>query len=719
MNTYQFKYLNQGAINNLGYSLSEIKELTPIDIKPEYTKSSFDKLLEPLKTGTTKMISFETAHRRKNGTTYPVEVYLHLSKQEEKEVFLAVINDITEKKKFEEEVIKNEQRYTDLVNNMSEGVYQSTTDGRFLNVNPAMVKMFGYQSVEEMLAIDIKKELYFKPEDRGNTYPEAGNDKHSELQMKKKDGSPIWVADSGWYIKNEKGEVIRHEGILQDITERKKAENKLKENNTRLELAMKTANMAWWEMDIATGNVIFEKRKAEMLGYAPELFKHYTDFTKLLHPEDYPKAMQAMGKHLEGKVDKYEVEYRILSKSGKYKWFYDIGSIVKKDAEEKPLKITGLVIDISERKEAEEKIAAIGKEWQATFNSVSDAIWIMGTDGKIIRCNKASEKLLEMKEAEMHGRFCWEVMHRTNEPIKECPVLCLKESHKREMFIMQEKNRWLEVTVVPMFDENEQIVGIVHVVTEVTERKQMEEAIKHVNEELERRVKLRTAQLEGAYNEMEAFTYSVSHDLRAPLRAIDGFSKMLLQDYSDIDPEALRLLNVISQSSSNMSKLIEDLLAFSRVGRANIATVPISMKEMVQSIVTQIKKETNCKHTVIKIGDLANVSGDKTLLNQVWTNLIRNAIKFSFKKEHPLIEIGCLKEQNEIIYFIKDNGVGFDMQYVDKLFGVFQRLHSSDEFEGTGIGLAIVKKAIDRHGGRVWAESIESEGASFYFTLPI
>jgi len=343
----------------------------------------------------------------------------------------------------------------------------------------------------------------------------------------------------------------------------------------------------------------------------------------------------------------------------------------------------------------------------------------MGTDGKIIRCNKASEKLLEMKEAEMHGRFCWEVMHRTNEPIKECPVLCLKESHKREMFIMQEKNRWLEVTVVPMFDENEQIVGIVHVVTEVTERKQMEEAIKHVNEELERRVKLRTAQLEGAYNEMEAFTYSVSHDLRAPLRAIDGFSKMLLQDYSDIDPEALRLLNVISQSSSNMSKLIEDLLAFSRVGRANIATVPISMKEMVQSIVTQIKKETNCKHTVIKIGDLANVSGDKTLLNQVWTNLIRNAIKFSFKKEHPLIEIGCLKEQNEIIYFIKDNGVGFDMQYVDKLFGVFQRLHSSDEFEGTGIGLAIVKKAIDRHGGRVWAESIESEGASFYFTLPI
>ena len=1401
-NTYQFKYVNQGAINNIGYSLSEIKKLTPIAIKTEYTISSFDKMLQPLKAGTTKMISFETTLRRKNGTIYPVEVNIHLSKQEDEEVFLSVINDITEKKKFEEEIVKNEQRYTDLVNNMSEGVYQSTTDGRFLNVNPAMVKMFGYQSVKEMLAIDIKKELYFKPEDRGNTYPEAGNDKHSELLLKKKDGSPIWVADSGWYIKNEQGEVIRHEGILHDITEQKLAENKLIENNSRLELAMKTANMAWWEMDIATGNVIFEKRKAEMLGYAPEKFKHYKDFTKLLHPDDYPKAMDAMRKHIEGKVDKYEIEYRILTKSGEYKWFYDIGSIVKRDLNGKPLKITGLVIDISERKQVEEKlkiahdqlrrfidsnivgviiaspngkiaeandyylnligytreeletnkvdwrsitptewlhtdenainelrktgtsnpyekeylrrdgtrvavlivdamlpgpeeqiagfilditkrkemeetlrssqqliegiintipvrvfwkdknlhflgcneifasdagytnpkdiigkddfemiwhkqaelyrhddrqviesgcskllteeqqttpegktitlltskiplrnfngdiigvlgtyidisirkqeealmaqhnqilsklnqfaiemtmlssednleifitkkikeisgaelatfaeynnenktinvrhielepsilkkilslfqiqmskisatvsdkmyqemttqtigmrktlheatlgaipntvsntlqallkadriiaiayliegklfgtsllamrksqpdppkellenfinmaaislrrkqaelelrkretllqkifdllpiglwfadktgklisgnpagikiwgaeptvgiekygifkarhfpsgkeiepedwalahtikegitttdelleidafdgkkkiilnytapilgedgsiegaiivnneiteqkiaenkIQAISKEWQETFNSVNDAIWIMGIDGKINRCNKASEKLLGIKEADLQGRFCWEVMHHTHEPIKECPVLCLKESRKREIFEMSELNRWIEVTVDPIFDEKGELTGIVHLMTDITERKQAEELLREseerfkvlhnasfggiaihdngiilecnqglsemtgysqdeligmdgllllavnsqeyvrnkmatkfekpyeafgmrkngeifpmrlearsvpfkgkrvrtvefrditeqkkaeaeilmLNESLEERVIIRTAQLEASYNEMEAFTYSVSHDLRAPLRAIDGFAKMLLQDFSDLDPEALRLLNVISQSSSNMSKLIEDLLAFSRVGRANIDVIPIKMKDLVQSIVAQIKRETNNKKTMINILELPDAPGDKTLLGQVWTNLIRNAIKFSLKKEKPIVEIGSYIEENKAVFYVKDNGVGFDMKYVDKLFGVFQRLHSTDEFEGTGIGLAIVKKAIGRHGGRVWAESIEGKGATFYFTLPV
>ncbi len=253
----------------------------------------------------------------------------------------------------------------------------------------------------------------------------------------------------------------------------------------------------------------------------------------------------------------------------------------------------------------------------------------------------------------------------------------------------------------------------------VIELKVAKEKINLLNETLEERVKIRTEQLEDAYNEMEAFTYSVSHDLRAPIRAIDGFSHLLLLDNINLEPETVRLLNVICDSSRNMGKLIDDLLSFSRIGRANISLVPINMKDILNAVLAQLNRENLTINTTINIKELKDTAGDSVLLEQIWTNLIRNAVKFSSKKENPLIEIGSYVNKKEVVYYIKDNGVGFEMKYVDKLFGVFQRLHSSDEYEGTGIGLAIVRKALIRQGGRVWAESTLGEGASFFFALQL
>ena len=238
-------------------------------------------------------------------------------------------------------------------------------------------------------------------------------------------------------------------------------------------------------------------------------------------------------------------------------------------------------------------------------------------------------------------------------------------------------------------------------------------------DDLERRIHERTAQLEAANRELEAFTYSVSHDLRAPLRAIDGYTRILLEDYQPLlDDEGKRICSVISQGAHKMSDLIDDLLAFSRLGRAAINPSNIDMETLAKTIFQELTTVQSRKRIDFQMDSLPPAVGDPALLRQVWVNLLSNSIKFSRKKKRAVIRVRGENTENETVYSVQDNGVGFDMQYSGKLFGVFQRLHSVKEFEGNGVGLALVQRVIHRHGGRVWAEGEVGKGATFYFTLP-
>lgn len=281
------------------------------------------------------------------------------------------------------------------------------------------------------------------------------------------------------------------------------------------------------------------------------------------------------------------------------------------------------------------------------------------------------------------------------------------------------RHRYVVMRAVPIVDPAGGIREWIGTVTDIDDQRHAEDELHKLNAELEQRVAERTGQLEAVNKELEGFSYSVSHDLRAPLRAVLGFSKLLLEDHGgQLDEEARRKLGIVQNEAERMSVLIDDLLTFSRLGRQAIQPRELDMKALANGMFERLQAQSTGPKADFRIGSLPRASGDRVLLEQVWANFLSNAIKFSAKREHPAIEVGAISDGAEHIYFVRDNGAGFDPRYQSKLFGVFQRLHDNSEFAGTGVGLALVERIVTRHGGRVWADSKPDEGATFYFTLP-
>ena len=276
---------------------------------------------------------------------------------------------------------------------------------------------------------------------------------------------------------------------------------------------------------------------------------------------------------------------------------------------------------------------------------------------------------------------------------------------------------WVEGTATNLFHV-ESVKGIVCNLHDVTERKKAEAEIHELNESLEAKIIERTAELEEANKGLESFSYSVSHDLRAPLRIVSGYSGLLFKKYADaLNPEAKEFITAIKDNARHMGQLIDDLLNLSRLGRQDLIKTKVDMNATVAKAISELKGAEGIIEGTLYILNLKPAIADEGLAKQIWSNLISNAIKYSRKKDKPVIEIGSYDKNKKTIYYVKDNGAGFDMKHVDKLFRPFQRLHDKVQFEGTGIGLAIVHSIVTKHGGRIWAEGREGKGATFFFTL--
>jgi PAS domain S-box-containing protein len=383
--------------------------------------------------------------------------------------------------------------------------------------------------------------------------------------------------------------------------------------------------------------------------------------------------------------------------------------------------------NITERKRAEEALRESElslRESQTIAGlgtyalDISSGLWksskildeIFGIDEQYVRSVEGWISLVHPRwREEMAGYFANDVLGKHERFDKEYKII--RNDDKQE--------RWVHGLGELELDAQNRPVRMIGTIRDITDRIQAEEEIIRLNTELEDRVVKRTAQLEAANKELEAFSYSVSHDLRAPLRAIDGFSRIVVEDYAKkLDAEGKRLLNVIRANTQKMDELITDLLSLSRFTRSEMQFSRVDMSKLANSIYQEIASPEVQENFSFLVAAIPDAYCDHSLIRQVWTNLISNAVKFTTPSNVRRIEIGSRFDNGMSIYSIKDSGVGFNSEYTHKLFGVFERLHKAEEFEGTGVGLAIVQRIIHRHGGRVWAEGKVGEGATFFFSIP-
>ncbi len=385
--------------------------------------------------------------------------------------------------------------------------------------------------------------------------------------------------------------------------------------------------------------------------------------------------------------------------------------------------ITAAIRDISARKAAEEALRVALGNFQDLVDADIVGVFFARQDGRVFYANDYFLDLLGYTREELeHGEVDWRAMtppewlQLTDRALDE-----LREQGSSKPFEKEYMRR--DGSRVPVFLADTRLAGpganIAAFVLDISERKRGEDELLALNAELEGRVKTRTAALEAANREMEAFSYSVSHDLRAPLRSIDAFSQILLREHAaGLDPEARRVLDIVVRNAQHMGQLIDDLLTLSRVGRKNLDRTPVDMEPLARSVVEELQAAQPGRTVEFDIGPLASAFGDAGLLRQVWVNLFDNAVKFTGPVQLAKVEVRCEPGPRECRFTVRDNGVGFDPRYSDKLFQPFQRLHQTSEFEGTGIGLAIVARIVRRLGGEVWADGAPGEGATFGFSLP-
>lgn len=368
----------------------------------------------------------------------------------------------------------------------------------------------------------------------------------------------------------------------------------------------------------------------------------------------------------------------------------------------------------------------------AIIRDSDDAIVSKTLDGVVTSWNPAAERIFGYSEAEVIGQLVTIIIPADRRD-EEADVLArLRRGETIEHFEtvrVAKDGSFVDIslTVSPIRDANGHIIGASKIARDITQAKRVETArqaaeaeIRRLNEDLEKRVASRTAELLAVNAELEAFCYSVAHDLRSPLRHMASFIALLeRRAAATLDSQARRYVRIVSESAARLSVLIDDLLEFSRAGRSELRRVPVDLDAVVKSVLSTLGPEADGRRIVWDIASLPIVVGDPTMLRSVFTNLIANALKFTRPKSETCITIGTVASRaDDSVIFVRDNGVGFDMRYSDRLFGLFQRLHHDDDFEGTGIGLAMVRRILHRHGGRAWAESEVGEGATFFVALP-
>ena len=626
---------------------------------------------------------------------------------------------------------------------MGANVVITDKDGAILHVNDIFCATCGY-SREELIGQNPRllnsgyhpKEFWTQVFDTIT----AGKVWRGEIKNKAKDGSFHWLDTTIVPFLDEHGKPYQYMAMRYDITQRKDMETRLHELNADLEnrveertresegrrkyftALIENSSDAVVLINRA-GNIVYQSPAAErMADYHIEdtYGKPAKDF---IHPDDAPDFVQVMQYLAQHPGETMTKQYQLRHKDGHFLW---VEGTMSSQLHDKIIK--AFIVnyrDISERKLAENKLRVSEELYRSLFENMLNgfAYCQMHYDEQGKPCdftylstNHVFEKLTGLKD--VTGKKVTELIPgiRTTDQglLDRYGRVALSGNPDQFEIYMEALKDWYWISVYS--PEKGYFVSVFEV---ITIRKQAEIALEKLNAGLEEQVLARTHELREANKALEAFSYSASHDLRAPLRTIIGFCQVIRQDHMDkMDPEMQKMIGYILDSGKRMSAIIEDLLALSKYSRKELSFVPVNMVKLVKDVWAGISISTP-HHAAMELGHLPVVQADLSTIEQVVLNLISNAVKYSSKKEHPVVKIWSEKTSENIVIYFKDNGTGFNMKNYDRLFTAFQRLHGASEFEGTGIGLALVKQIVEKHGGTVGAEGKAGEGATFYFTLPI
>lgn len=684
-----------------------------------------------------------------------------------------IVQDVTVQKQAEAALRESEDRFRTMANSMAQLAWIAASDGTIVWYNrrwydytgttPEQMEGWGWQTVHDP---DMLPQVMA----RWTAAIASGQPFEMEFPLRGADGRFRVFLTRVHPIKDPQGAVIQWMGTNTDVDVLKRMESSLRATQDRLNSTLAAGSIGTWSWDIAKDRLVADEFTARVFSLDPVAAAAglpAATYLESVVAEDQPAVSAGLAQAIET-CGSYDIEYRVRQRDGAILWLQARGR-VEGDAAGNAVSFHGAVVDITARKLAEEAV----RESEGHFRFLSDLVDVTRPLAEPEQVMVASTRLLGVHlrasrcayaDVEADAEHCIVRHDYTNgcattvgphrlshlgeraatllrrgqtlvlrdvdeELVSEAGasafeaggikaiILCplIKEGGLRATMAVHQTTprEWKPSEIALVQDVAERVGAII-------ERRRAEARIRELNAELEQRVIQRTAQLEAANKELEAFAYSVSHDLRAPLRAVDGFSQAVQEDYAaQLPEEGQRLLRTVREGAQRMGTLIDDLLAFSRLSRLPLNLRTIHTEKLVKEALEEAGWPVAGRKVEVQVGQLPSAHGDPSLLKQVWVNLISNALKYSRKREVAVVEIGATRppDGGPPVYFIRDNGSGFDMQYATKLFGVFQRLHRAEDYEGTGVGLAIVQRIIHRHGGEIWAEGVEGKGATFFFHL--
>jgi PAS domain S-box-containing protein len=674
-------------------------------------------------TDTSKSISFEFRSNPARGEIryYKADIQPELGSREKWSLLSGTITDITEIKRAFQQLQESETRYRILVDTANEGIWSMDGEHRTTYVNQAMAEMLGYAPAE---MLGKKVEDFFFPEDM--TFHQqkmqkrhSGNDEIYERRFRKRDGSALWTLASARSIKDPQGHFNGSFAMFTDITERKQAEQALRASEEKYRGLLATLDNVVAIVDYRGEFLYLNDTAAAQLESTPQQLTG-----KTMH-ELFPDSIATRQMENIRQVineDKGQIFESLSIVKGQPRWYRtSIQPIHDENGQVVHVLLNSM--DIHELKTTQQELQKLNQTLEERVKERTAQIQDLYDNAPVgYHSVNGQGNLIAINQTELNWLgYSYEELIEKHASLIFSPEQAQFLIEKFEHFKTTGKMNDLEalakrkdgttfpvlINAIAIFDASGSYVASRSTMIDITERKQNEAELQ-----------ISRLRLESSNKELEAFAYSVSHDLRAPLRIIDGWSKIVLEDYNDIlDEQGQKYLAQIRYQTQLMGQLINDLLQLSRVARIEMQFGPVNLSAIAENISKQLQGDEPTRRVEVIIQPAVMVTGDNTLLNIVLTNLLENAWKFTSKREKARIEFGETQIDNRPVYYVRDNGAGFDMRYVNKLFQAFQRLHRSSEYPGTGIGLATVQRIIHRHGGEVWTEAKVDQGATFYFTL--